>query len=136
MSGSFWSGQQVEYDLILHLALFISATIIATGLGPAPPSVKATVAGPIFFSPQAIRTAILFVWFWWEREKPAAEVPPCKHKHARYAAMHVSHCSSKAAGTASEVLRGARGTPGFQDPESSGKWSRQVAVLLKETLRT
>ena len=48
MSGSFWSGQQVEHDLVLHLALSISATIIAAAMGSAPSSVKATVAAPIF----------------------------------------------------------------------------------------
>lgn len=92
--------------------------------------------GPNFFSAQAIRKAILFVWFWWEREKPAAEVPPCKHKHGGYAAVHVSHCSSEPAGTASEVLHGARRMPGLQDGESSRKRSRQVAVLLREILGT
>lgn len=61
MSGSFWSGQQVAYDRILHLALSVPAPIIATGTGPAPSSVKAAVAAPIFFCPQAIRKAILFV---------------------------------------------------------------------------
>lgn len=38
--------------------------------------------------------------------------------------------------TVSAVLQGAGGPLGFQDPESSGKQSRQVAVLLKEILKT
>ena len=83
MSGSFWSGQEVEYDLILHLALLISATIIVTGMGPSTILSESHGCGPNFFSPEAIRKVIFFVWFWWEREKPAAEVPSCKHKQAR-----------------------------------------------------
>lgn len=30
-------------------------------------------------SPQAVRRAILFVRFWWERKRPAAALPPSKH---------------------------------------------------------
>lgn len=78
MSRSFWSGQQVEYDLLLHLALLISAIIITIGMGPAPSSVTATAVGQIFSLLKQLVKQILSVWFWWERKKPAAEIPPSK----------------------------------------------------------
>jgi len=87
-------------------------------MGPAPSSVKVTVVA-LFFSllkqlgKQSSRSFVA-------KEKPAAEVAPCKYEHACSAALHMSHCSREPAETATEVLHSARGTPGFWDPESSG----------------
>lgn len=112
MSGSFWSGQQVEYALTLNPALFL--LLLCNRHGNSTILSESHSCSPGFFSPKAMRKAILFVWFWWEREEPAAEVPPCKHKHTCCTAMQVHNCSSEPDGFASEVLCCARGYLDFR----------------------
>lgn len=75
-------------------------------------------------SPQAIRKATLLVRFWWERKKPAAELP----------SLHALECLlQQPAGAVSAVLQEATGTPGLQDLARPGKQSRQAAVLLRDS---
>lgn len=69
ITGRLWSGWWVEYDLICHPVLLISATSTERCMGPASSSLKATIAAPLFFSPQAIRKTILIAWVWWGKKE-------------------------------------------------------------------
>lgn len=90
-------------------------------MGPAPSSVKATVVIPSFSLLKQLGKQSPCSSGFAGKEKPAAELPACKYKHARYADLHMSQSFSREpAETTTEALHSARGTPGFQDPESSG----------------
>ena len=66
-SGSSQSGQQVEYGLIWHLVLLISAAGNCERHGASTILSEGHSCGPIFFSPQAVRKAIIS-FFCCERE--------------------------------------------------------------------
>lgn len=136
MSVNFWSGQQAECDLILHLALLISATIIATGMRLAPPSVKATVVAPTFsLLKQLEKQSCLSGFGGKERNLLLRFLLANINTDVTQPCMCPTALASQL-GFASEVLHGARRMPGLQDGESSRKRSRPVAVLLREILRT
>lgn len=114
LTGSLWSGWWVEYDLICHPVLLISATTTERCMGPASSSVKATIVASFFFLLEQLGKQSWLSGSGGEK----------RHVFWGSSLPTEAHTFVQPDGTTSGVPGSARGTTGCQDPHSWGKWSR------------